>query len=103
MRIREPASLYRTKSDDEPGNLGECCPVTPEISAPLSPYNTAPMNRFGHYELRFDQMPQPITEDLDSHRHSLWVRGGLSRILPVSCSSPWSTISQRRPSSPAWP
>jgi len=38
--------------------------VTPEISAPLSPYNTAPMNRFGHYELRFDQMPQPITEDL---------------------------------------
>lgn len=64
MRIREPASLYRTKSDDEPGNLGQGCPVTPEISAPLSPYNTAPMNRFGHYELRFDQMPQPITEDL---------------------------------------
>jgi hypothetical protein len=64
MRIREPASLYRTKRDDEPGNLGKGCPVTTEISAPLSPYNTAPMNRFGHYELRFDQMPQPITEDL---------------------------------------
>jgi hypothetical protein len=64
MRIHEPASLYRTKSDDKPGNLGEGCPMTPEISAPLSPYKTEHLNRFGHYELRFDQMPQPITEDL---------------------------------------
>ena len=39
-------------------------PVTPEIIARLSPYKTEHINRFGHYELRFDQMPQPITEDL---------------------------------------
>ena len=64
MRIHEPASLYRTKSDDKPGDLGEGCPMTPEISAPLSPYKTEHLNPFGHYELRFDQMPQPITEDL---------------------------------------
>jgi hypothetical protein len=64
MRIHKPASLYRIKSHDEPGNLGQGRPVTPEISAPQSPYNTEPMNRFVHYELRFDQMLQPITEDL---------------------------------------
>jgi hypothetical protein len=64
MGIHEPASLYRTKSDDEPGNVGQGCPVTPEIIAPESPYKTAPIKRFGHHELRFDQMPQPITEDL---------------------------------------
>ena len=39
-------------------------PVTPEIIARLSPYKTEHINRFGHYELRFDQPPQPITEDL---------------------------------------
>lgn len=38
--------------------------MTPEIIAPRSPYKTEHLNRFGHYELRFDQMPQPITEDL---------------------------------------
>jgi hypothetical protein len=64
MRIHEPASLYRTKSDDEAGNVGQGCPVTHEIIAPQSPYKTAPMNRIGRYELRFDQMPQPIAEDL---------------------------------------
>jgi hypothetical protein len=38
--------------------------VTPEIIAPRSPYNTEHLNRFGHDELRFDQMPPPITKDL---------------------------------------
>jgi hypothetical protein len=38
--------------------------VTPEIMAPLLPSNTEPLNRFGHDELRFAQMPPPITEDL---------------------------------------
>jgi hypothetical protein len=64
MRIHGPASLERTKSDDEPGHFGEGCPVTPEIIAPRSPYKTEHLNRFGHYELRFDQVPQPMTEDL---------------------------------------
>jgi TnpA family transposase len=44
--------------------IDEGYPVTPEIIARLSPYKTEHINRFGHYELRFDQMPQPITEDL---------------------------------------
>jgi hypothetical protein len=39
-------------------------PVTPEIMARLSPYKTEPITRFGHDERRFDQMPQPLTEDL---------------------------------------
>ena len=39
-------------------------PITPEILARLSPYKTEHINRFGQYELRFDQTPQPITEDL---------------------------------------
>lgn len=38
--------------------------VTPEIIARLSPYKTEHINRFGHYELRFDQVPQPIMEEL---------------------------------------
>jgi hypothetical protein len=38
--------------------------VTPEIIARLSPYKTEHINRFGHYELHFDQVPQPITEEL---------------------------------------
>jgi TnpA family transposase len=44
--------------------IDEGYPVTPEIIARLSPYKTEHINRFGHYELRFDQMPQPITEAL---------------------------------------
>jgi hypothetical protein len=64
MRIREPASLDRPNSDDEPGHVGEDCLVTPKISAPRSPYHTEPLNRFGHDERRVDQLPQPITEDL---------------------------------------
>jgi hypothetical protein len=64
MRIHEPASLDRTKSDDDPGHVGEGCPVTPELMAPLSPYNTEHLNRFGHDERRVDQMPPPTTEDL---------------------------------------
>lgn len=39
-------------------------PVTPEIIARLSPYKTEHINRFGHYELRFDRVPPPITEAL---------------------------------------
>jgi TnpA family transposase len=39
-------------------------PVTPEIIARLSPYKTEHINRFGHYELRFDRVPPPITEEL---------------------------------------
>jgi Tn3 transposase DDE domain len=38
--------------------------VTPEIIARLSPYKTEHINRFGHYELRFDHVPPPITEEL---------------------------------------
>jgi TnpA family transposase len=39
-------------------------PVTPEIMARLSPYKTEHINRFGHYELRSDRVPPPITEEL---------------------------------------
>jgi hypothetical protein len=38
--------------------------VTPEIIARFSPYKTEHLNRFGHYELHFDQVPQPIIEEL---------------------------------------
>jgi hypothetical protein len=30
----------------------------------LSPYKTEHINRFGHYELRFDHVPPPVTEEL---------------------------------------
>jgi len=38
--------------------------VTPEIIARLSPYKTEHINRFGNYELRFDHVPPPVTEEL---------------------------------------
>jgi hypothetical protein len=38
--------------------------VTPEIIARLSPYKTEHINRFGHYELRFDHVLPPVTEEL---------------------------------------
>ena len=38
--------------------------MIPEISMLLSPFKTEHLNRFGHYERRFDQMPQSNTEDL---------------------------------------
>jgi hypothetical protein len=38
--------------------------VTPEIIARLSPYKTEHVNRFGNYELRFNQIPPPVTEEL---------------------------------------
>jgi Tn3 transposase DDE domain len=38
--------------------------VTPEIIARLSPYKTEHINRFGHYELRFDHVPPPVTDEL---------------------------------------
>jgi Tn3 transposase DDE domain len=44
--------------------IAEGYPVTPELIARLSPYKTEHINRFGHYELRFDRVPPPVTEDL---------------------------------------
>jgi TnpA family transposase len=44
--------------------IAEGYAVTPEIIARLSPYKTEHINRFGHYELRFDRVPPPVTEDL---------------------------------------
>jgi TnpA family transposase len=44
--------------------VDEGYPVTPEIIARLSPYKTEHINRFGHYELHFDHVPPPITEEL---------------------------------------
>jgi TnpA family transposase len=44
--------------------VDEGYPVTPEILAHLSPYKTGHINRFGHYELRFDHIPPPMIEDL---------------------------------------
>ena len=38
--------------------------VTPAVIARLSPYKTEHINRFGRYDLRFDQVPPPITEEL---------------------------------------
>ena len=35
-----------------------------EIIAHLSPYKTEHINRFDHYELRFDHVPPPGTEEL---------------------------------------
>jgi TnpA family transposase len=44
--------------------IDEGYPVTPEIIARLAPYKTGHINRFGHYDLRFDHPPPPITEEL---------------------------------------
>ena len=44
--------------------IDEGYPVTPEILAQLAPYKTGHINRFGHYELRFDRVPPPMTEEL---------------------------------------
>jgi TnpA family transposase len=44
--------------------IDEGYPVTPDIIARLSPYKTEHINRFGQYELRFDHLPPPMTEDL---------------------------------------
>jgi hypothetical protein len=44
--------------------INEGYPVTLEIIARFSPYKTEHLNRFGHYELHFDQVPQLITEKL---------------------------------------
>jgi TnpA family transposase len=38
--------------------------ITPEILAKFSPYRTEHLNRFGSYDVRFDQEPLPITETL---------------------------------------
>jgi TnpA family transposase len=44
--------------------IDEGYPVTEEIIARLAPYRTDHINRFGSYELKFDQVPEPIAEDL---------------------------------------
>jgi len=44
--------------------VDEGYPVTPEILARRSPYKTGHINRFGSYELRFDHILPPMTEDL---------------------------------------
>jgi hypothetical protein len=44
--------------------IDEEYPVALEIIARLSPYKPEHLNRFGHYELHFDQVPPPITEEL---------------------------------------
>ena len=44
--------------------IDEGSPVTPAIMARLSPYKREHINCFGHYDLRFDQVPQPIIEEL---------------------------------------
>ena len=38
--------------------------VTPEIITRLSPYKTEHMNRFGHYDLRFDHVPQSMRKEI---------------------------------------
>ena len=38
--------------------------ITPEIIANFSPYRTEHLNRFGSYDMRFDQQPPPIIEGL---------------------------------------
>ena len=61
--------------------------VTPEIIARLSPYKTGHINRFGHYDLRFDRVPPPITEEL--RLSPLQARSkSYARILHVSFSPP---------------
>jgi TnpA family transposase len=44
--------------------VDEGYPVTPEILAHMAPYKTGHINRFGHYDLRFDHIPPPMVEDL---------------------------------------
>jgi TnpA family transposase len=44
--------------------IDEGYPVTPDIIARLSPYKTEHINRFGNYELRFDRVPEPISEEI---------------------------------------
>jgi TnpA family transposase len=44
--------------------VDEGYPVTPEILAHLAPYKTGHINRFGHYDVRFDHLPPPMIEDL---------------------------------------
>ena len=39
-------------------------PVTPEIIARFSPYQTEHLNRFGYYDPHFDQVPHPMIEEL---------------------------------------
>ena len=45
--------------------VAEGVEITPEILERLSPYKIGHLNRFGYYELQFDNVPDPIPEDLD--------------------------------------
>jgi len=45
--------------------VAEGVEITPEILERFSPYKTDHLNRFGHYELQFDNVPPPIPEDID--------------------------------------
>ena len=45
--------------------VAEGVDITPEILEWLSPYKTGHLNRFGLYELQFDNVPPPIPEDMD--------------------------------------
>ena len=42
--------------------------VTEEVIAHLTTYRTEHTNRFGSYELRLDQIPEPLIEDLQLHK-----------------------------------
>jgi hypothetical protein len=68
--------------------VDEGYPVTPEILAHLSPYKTGHINRFGHYEVRFDQIPPPMIEDLRLARASLCGHEWLTLRVHFSFSSP---------------
>lgn len=48
--------------------INEGYPVTEEVIAHFSPYRTEHTNRFGSYELRLDQIPEPLIEDLQLHK-----------------------------------
>lgn len=37
--------------------------ITPEIISGFAPYRRMHINRFGKYELRFDQKPEPLAND----------------------------------------
>jgi len=44
--------------------IDEGYPVTPDIIARFSPYQTEHLNRFGYYDPHFDQVPHPMIEEL---------------------------------------
>src|SRR5262245_24767248 len=81
-------------------------PVTPRV--PIAPTVMSIHEPVSRYYTNSDDEPShvgqscPVRPELMAPRRRTkrWVRKGLSRMVHVSCSSPWSTISQRRPTSP---